>query len=75
MLCGALFGYLHDKGREQLAMSVRERKELEAQNEFLQTLYHRAYEDRNQLQEQAVSYTHLDVYKRQPRRCRAARGR
>ena len=56
MLCGALFGYLHDKGREQLAMSVRERKELEAQNEFLQTLYHRAYEDRNQLQEQVMHF-------------------
>lgn len=56
MLCGSLFGYLHDKTREQMAMFARERREMESQNEFLQTMYNRAYEDRNQLQEQVMRF-------------------
>ena len=56
MLCGSLFGYLHDKTREQMAMFSRERQEMQSQNEFLQTMYNRAYEDRNQLQEQVMRF-------------------
>lgn len=54
LLCGTLFGYMHDKLGAQITMLRREKEELKQQNEFLQTMYHQAYEDRNQLQEQVM---------------------
>lgn len=56
MLCGFLFGYLSDKSKEQMLMMDREHEEIKAQNEFLQTMYHQAFEDRNQLQEQVMRF-------------------
>lgn len=56
LLCGALFGYLSDKTRERIAVLKREKNDLTEQNQFLETVYHQAYEDRNQLQEQVMRF-------------------
>lgn len=56
MLCGTLFGYLHDKSSAQLATLADEKRELEEQNSFLQTMYDLAYQDRSQMQEQVMQF-------------------
>ena len=54
MLCGSLFGYLRDKLTAQIETQKQEMDELNAQNEFLKTMYHQVDENRNHLQEQVM---------------------
>lgn len=56
LLAGGFFGYLHDKQQEKLDAMRLEQREREDEARFLQTMYHQAYEDRNQLQEQVMRY-------------------
>lgn len=56
ILVGELFGYIHDRHRMQSAIAQRDSREMDDQNQFLQTMYRQAYEDRNRLQEQVMRF-------------------
>ncbi|MDD3213124.1 MAG: NAD(P)-dependent oxidoreductase [Eubacteriales bacterium] len=56
MLAGALFGYIHDSQKAKIDLLENEKKNRDAETQFIRTMYDQAYRDRNRLLEQVVSY-------------------
>ena len=54
LLGGGIFGYLHDKRAEQLSTLEKEKRQQDEEAAFLETIYQRAAEDRDQLQAQVT---------------------
>ena len=56
ILCGALFGYGRDRQRTRAELLQREQEEVSRERDFIENIYERTYQDRNQLKEQIYHY-------------------
>ncbi len=56
LLAGSMFGYIHDSQLEKITTLESEKKNRDAETQFIKSMYDQAYSDRNRLLEQVVSY-------------------